>query len=297
MIHHTFTIFGTLHARLARIFVIILFVYASTATYAKDDLREVTAVGKAVISGNITYDQAKTQALNQARALAVEQAAGVTVSNASIIQDGLMLVDLVNTFSHGFLVKETSKSWKGLWAEDHSSDNPGFPVIEVALTGTVKVLPKSFFRNYNISATLNKKTFANGDKVQIKVKTKEDMYITVANYTSKNNIIPVYPSPYHKNNLVKAGNSLTIPELGNSDFTLTVSNYAGHREDVEAFLVFGFQRSPETNNIPWSSIFKAGEEINYAEFFNTLIGLPIQSIAQQTLVYRVVNDTKQPNNN
>ena len=257
---------------------------------AKDDLREVTAVGKAVISGNTTYDQAKTQALNQARTLAVEQAAGVTVNNVSIIQDGLMLVDLVKTFSHGFLVKETRKSWKGVWAEDNSPDNPGFPVIEVALTGTVKVLPKSFFRNYNISATLNKKTFSNGDRVQIKVKTKEDMYVVIANYTSKNNIIPIFPSPYHKNNLVKAGSSLTVPELDNSDFTLAVSNYAGHKEDVEAFLVFGFQRNPETNKIPWSNIFKAGEEIDYPAFFNTLTELPIHSIAQQTLVYRVVND-------
>ncbi|WP_455219523.1 DUF4384 domain-containing protein [Kaarinaea lacus] len=268
----------------------IFILSTSNFASAKDELREVTAVGKAVISGNTTYDQAKTQALNQARTLAVEQAAGVTVNNVSIIQDGLMLVDLVKTFSHGFLVKESRKSWSGSWAEGNSTDNPGFPIIEVALTGTVKVLPKSFFRNYNISATLNKKTYTNGERVQIKVKAKEDMYVLIANYTSTNNIIPIFPSPYHKNNLLKAGSTLAIPELDNSHFTLAVSNYAGHKEDVEAFLVFGFQQNPETNNIPWSNIFKAGEEINYPDFFNTLTELPIHSIAQQTLVYRVVND-------
>ncbi|WP_455201442.1 DUF4384 domain-containing protein, partial [Kaarinaea lacus] len=142
----------------------------------------------------------------------------------------------------------------------------------------------------NISATLNKKTYTNGERVQIKVKAKEDMYVLIANYTSTNNIIPIFPSPYHKNNLLKAGSTLAIPELDNSHFTLAVSNYAGHKEDVEAFLVFGFQQNPETNNIPWSNIFKAGEEINYPDFFNTLTELPIHSIAQQTLVYRVVND-------
>jgi len=297
MIHCTFTKFPLSPVRLVRTFVLITIIFTSAMAYAKDDLREVTAVGKAVISGNTTYDQAKTQALNQARTLAVEQAAGVTVSNVSIIQDGLMLTDLVNTFSYGFLVKETSQSWKGLWADDKSHNNPGFPVIEVALTGIVKVLPKSFFRNYNVSATLNKQTFANGDKVQIKVTTKEDMYVVIANYTSKNNIIPIFPSPHHKNNLVKAGSSLTIPAVEKSDFTLAVSNYAGHKEDVEAFLVFGFQSNPETNEIPWSNIFKAGEEINYPEFFNTLMGLPIHSIAQKTLVYRVINDNSQASNN
>jgi hypothetical protein len=101
MAHQTLPISTPVSARLIRIFSAILLICASNITSAKDDLREVTTVGKAVISGNTTYDQAKTQALNQARALAVEQAAGVTVSNTSIIQDGLMLVDLVNTFSHG----------------------------------------------------------------------------------------------------------------------------------------------------------------------------------------------------
>ncbi|MEJ2179756.1 MAG: DUF4384 domain-containing protein, partial [Gammaproteobacteria bacterium] len=270
MAHQTLPISTPVSARLIRIFSAILLICASNITSAKDDLREVTTVGKAVISGNTTYDQAKTQALNQARALAVEQAAGVTVSNTSIIQDGLMLVDLVNTFSHGFLVKETRKSWKGSWAEDNTADKLGFPIIEVALTGTVKVLPKTFFRNYNITANLNKKTFANGEKVQIRIKAKEDMYVVVANYTSKNNIIPIFPSPYHKNNLVKAGDTIIIPELDDSHFTLAVSNYAGHKEDVEAFLVFGFQRTSETSNMHWARIFKAGEELNYPDFFSTL---------------------------
>ena len=290
MAYRTLSISIPVSARLIRIFSVILLVFASDITYAKDDLREVTTVGKAVISGNTTYDQAKTQALNQARALAVEQAAGITVSNTSIIQNGLMLVDLVNTFSHGFLVKETRKSWKGSWAEGNTADKLGFPIIEVALTGTVKVLPKTFFRNYNITAKLDKKTYANGDKVQIRIKAKEDMYVVVANYTSKNNIIPIFPSPYQKNNLVKAGDSITIPELNDSHFTLAVSNYAGHKQDVEAFLVFGFQRTSETDNIHWARIFKAGEEINYADFFNTLTALPVKSMAQKTLVYRVFND-------
>ena len=140
MAYQSFSISIPVSVRLIRIFSAILLICASAITSAKDDLREVTTVGKAVISGNTTYDQAKTQALNQARALAVEQATGVTVSNTSIIQDGLMLVDLVNTFSHGFLVKETRKSWKGSWAEDNTADQLGFPIIEVALTGTVKAV-------------------------------------------------------------------------------------------------------------------------------------------------------------
>ena len=273
--------------------LVLLFI---TPTYAQDQAKQVTTVGKAVISGNMTYDQAKGQALNQARALAVEEAAGVNINNVSIIQDSLMLTDLVKTFSYGYLVNETSKIWRGSWVKDTSENNPGYPVIEVSLTGSVKVLPKSFFRNYLLSVALNKQTFNNGDNAQISIKTREDMYVVIANYTSKNNIIPVFPSRYNKNNLVKAGYPLTIPKESKAGVTLTVNNYNDHKEDIEAFLVFAFLKTPETDKIPWSSIFNAGEEINYATYFNTLLDLPIPSIAQQTLVYRVVNSDRQLKN-
>jgi hypothetical protein len=271
---------------------VLLLSLLALPAYAVDELREVTAVGKAVISGNMTYDQAKGQALNQARALAVEQAAGVNINSASIIQDSLMLTDLVQTFSYGYLVDETRKTWRGTWVEDSAENSPGYPVVEVSLTGSVKILPKSFFRNYLLSATLNNQTFNDGDNVQISIETKEDMYIVIANYTSKSNIIPVFPSSYDSNNLARAGHLLTIPKDPKTAVTLTVNNYAGHKEDIEAFLVFAFPRNAETDKIPWPSIFNAGKEINYADYFNTLLDLPVPSIAQQTLVYRVLNGNK-----
>jgi hypothetical protein len=276
--------------------IVLLVLLFLTPAYAQDQVKQVTTVGKAIISGNMTYDQARGQALNQARALAVEEAAGVNINNVSIIQDSLMLTDLVKTFSYGYLVNETSKIWSGSWVKDSSENNPGYPVIEVSLTGSVKVLPKSFFRNYLLSVALNKQTFNDGDNAQISIKTREDMYVVIANYTSKNNIVPVFPSPYDKNNLVKAGYPLTIPKESKAGVTLTVNNYNGHKEDIEAFLVFAFPKTPETDKIPWSSIFEAGEEINYATYFNTLLDLPAPSVAQQTLVYRVVNNDLQLKN-
>ena len=116
------------------------------------------------------------------------------------------------------------------------------------------------------------------------------MYVIIANYTSKSNIIPIFPSPHYKNNLVKPGYPLTIPKDHNSEFRLIVGNYDGHKEDIEAFLVFAFPKTAETDKIPWATIFNAGAEIHYPEYFKTLLDLPIQSIAQQTLVYRVVNE-------
>jgi len=69
-----------------------------------------------------------------------------------------------------------------------------------------------------------------------------------------------------------------------------VSNYADHSEDKEAFMVFGFPKTSQTQALHWEQLFNAGKEIDYAEFFNTMSQLPIQWIAEKTLVYSVVDN-------
>lgn len=255
---------------------------------ANAEQRNVTAAGKAVISGNITYDQARTQALNQARALAVEQAAGVNVNSVTVLQDSLILTDLVKTFSYGFLINEASLKWQGQWMAAEQSDQLGYPVVEVTLQGTVKVLPRSFFRNYAINAELDKKTYRSGEPVQLKISAKEDVFVLVVNYTSKSNIIPIFPNHHIPENLVKTGQTLYIPKRNSKEMRIIVSNYADHDTDVEAFIVFGFPKNRQTQQVPWEKIFKAGNEIEYAEFFNTLLELPVQWIAEKTVVYTIV---------
>lgn len=266
------------------------FIFLTSVQTATAELKKVTAVGKAVISGNVSYDQAKAHALHQARGLAVEQAAGININSSSIIKDNLMLVDLVKTFSYGFLVEETIVDWRGSWLTDTDPAQPGYPILEVTLTGVVDVLPKSFFRNYNLTARLNKSLYTEGEPVTFKISAKEDMYVVIANYTSNNNIIPVFPNHYYPDNLVLAGKTLSLPRKGKRNMEITVGNYQGHTQDAEAFLIFGFPKNVRTSDIPWASVFVSGKEIAYADFFKTLLNLPVRWISENTLVYTVTND-------
>lgn len=271
------------------LFIFLLIVLSTDMRFSVADIRQVTSVGRAVINGETTLGQAKNNALNQARIRAVEQAAGVSVSNLTLIKQSMIISNLVRTFSHGFLVEESVLEWQGGWLHEDNRNDLGFPVVNVRLTGKVEVLPTSFFRNHVLSAKLDKKTYRSGESAMINVKTNEDIFLLVANYTSKNNILPVYPNTYQKLNFIRQGTSIDIPAKRQTQFKLLVKNYAGHRKDVEAFLILGFPVDTFTQQLNWHELFEAGKEIDYSHFFERIMALPIRWIAEKTLVYTVVN--------
>lgn len=254
-------------------------------TYA--DLKRVSVTGRAVVTDETTLGQAKLSALNQARALAVEKAAGMSVSTVTLLQDSLLVGQLVETMAHGFLVEESQVTWSGIWQPARTGEL-GFPVVEVTLEGAVNVLPRAFFRSYALDASLPKQTYLHGESARLDITAREDIRVLVANYTSRGKIVPVYPHMKNQDNLVPKGKTLSLPRAGTDTWELELQNYAGHERDTEAFIVLGFPADGRTRSISWHELFEPGRELEYAAFFDRVLKLPIDWLAQKTLVYTVV---------
>lgn len=251
------------------------------------EIRSVFAAGRAVVAGEITLDQARHAALSQARTLAVEQAAGVSVSSVALLRDHLIVGELVKTFAHGFLVSETNVSWRGAWSEAEAGDL-GYPVVEVTLDAQVDVRPKTFFRDFAIEASLDKTTYRDGEPARLDIAAKDDMYVLVVNYTSSGKIVPLHPYGQKNPNLLKSGVVLTLEGNDAEPWDVVLRNYAGHEQDTEAFIVLGFPADAHTRSLDWNVLFPSGKEFDYAEFFAGVLKLPVDWIAQDTVVYTVV---------
>jgi len=252
--------------------------------------KEVFVTGQATVSDNVTLQQAKNQALNMARSLAVEQAAGVSVNSAVLLQDSLIVAELINTFSFGYLIEEEILSWTGEWTKTNDIKKLGIPIVEISLRGRVSIPEKSFYRNYVLDANLDKKTFQDGEPVTLNLSAREDLFILVINYTSDNKIIPLYPNNVRNENILAKDSTVKLPGPRSEEFTITVHNYPGHVMDTEAFIIFGFQVDNNTSQISWLDIFPVGKEIEYAHFFKKILQLPVTWIAQKTLIYNVVSN-------
>lgn len=251
------------------------------------EIREVQAVGRAVVDAGTTLSEAKHAALSEARALAVEQAAGVSVMSTALLQDSLIVGELVKTFAHGLLVAEKEVVWTGSWSKAAATDL-GFPLVEVKLTARVDVRPKTFFRNDVIAVSLDKHTYRDGELAKLTITAAHDLYFLVANYTSKSKIMPIFPHHPRQRNLLVAGETVELPEQDGGGWDILMRNYAGHATDTEAMIVLAFPSDEALRGIVWTDLFGDAQEVEYAEFFDRVLSLPLAWLGQQTLVYTIV---------
>lgn len=255
------------------------------ATASEADNKTITVSAKTVVSDDITLGQAKMNVINQARALAIEKAAGITTTRFTVLTNQLLVADYIKTFMRGFIVDEKVLSWSSAWVEQ-SKTSPGLPVIEVTMQATVKPLPSNFVRKDVIKATINKKTFQDGDELKINLKAFQDIYLLVANYTSEGKVVPIFPNQFSSKNYIKAGSEITIPSQ-NSNAPLYVKTFPSHQQDTEAVFVIGLPANKSLKNYAWSNKFKPGKELTYASYFKTLSEIPADWMAEQVLVYSV----------
>ena len=94
-------------------------------------VRGVVADGACAIYG-MSAEQSQLIALQKARAAAIEQAAGVRVDSSTLVRDGMVAVDLIRTYSRGFVIAE-KVVWLPIAQYQDSPDRPPIPEYRVRI--------------------------------------------------------------------------------------------------------------------------------------------------------------------
>ena len=68
-------------------------------------VKNIAGEGACIIEG-MTAEQARLVALQRARAMVIEQSAGVLVSSSTLVKDFALSADFIKTYSKGFITKE-----------------------------------------------------------------------------------------------------------------------------------------------------------------------------------------------
>jgi hypothetical protein len=249
--------------------------------------KTVTGTGKSVISDDTSYARAKNTALNQARAAAVDRAAGVTVSSFTLLQDSMIVSDFTKSFSRGFIIKENILSWQGEWVDGASPKEPGYPVLTVNIRATVLTPDESFYKTGLIQLTLNREKFQSGDTARITVTSASDMYILLANYTTTGEIIHLFPNEFSTANWLERDKPLVIPPKDSKGTRILLSTPQSYDQSTEAFIVIGIPKTPKTETLRWSALFPTNKSIPYAEYMQTIVTLPIPWLTEETKFYTI----------
>ncbi|PKN18638.1 MAG: hypothetical protein CVU71_14260 [Deltaproteobacteria bacterium HGW-Deltaproteobacteria-6] len=208
---------------------VLFFLFAPCTSAETDtgDLREVIAEGRAILGDDTTPAQAKALALNDARRIAVERAAGVMVRSSSVVYNSELISDLISAFSKGLIVKEDILS-EGLRTEE------GHAAYVCRIKATIKPLRQRKQKDIRIiKAEVSRAdrpfsssapVFQDNDEIRIRVKTEGDLNINVFSVSQDGRIALLLPNPYVKLKQVSGGQDFIFPDesMRSSGFKLRV---------------------------------------------------------------------------
>lgn len=180
----------------------------------------VTVEGLASIE-NITKQEARRRAIEDAMRSAVAMVAGVNILAESLLINYRLTGDIVKAIPHGkvlekeMIEEDVDKVFqKGVTA----------PSLIYKVRMRIKVAKDSGSRDpyFNLEASCNRAAFKEGDEMQIKIRPTKECYLYLFNILEDDKVIRLLPNSYQSNNFVKANELLIFPSLEDKNKGITL---------------------------------------------------------------------------
>ncbi|MBF0327549.1 MAG: DUF4384 domain-containing protein [Nitrospirae bacterium] len=257
--------------------IVLLFSDISNAEIVSN----IQAEGACAIVG-MTAEQCQLTALQRARAAAIEQAAGMSVSSSTLVTNMALTAEFIKSYSKGFIVKEKVE-WPtpGQYQKDPST--PALIEYRVKITADVK-LPEPKIKPIGIRASTNAIVYKNGDKAVIEVSADRESKIGIFNITADDKVFMVFPNEHDKDNKASKAKKLVFPGK-NARSELEMQTLEGHKRDAEAFFIVGLDGDHARDFI---GMFKPSQSMSFSDFFRKYS--EIADYAEDViLTYEVIN--------
>ncbi|MDI6726444.1 MAG: DUF4384 domain-containing protein [Smithellaceae bacterium] len=240
----------------------------------------IEAEGACAIVG-MSAEQSQLTALQRARAAAIEQAAGVAVTSATLVTNFTVAADFIKTYARGFIVGEKVE-WLPLGQYQKDSSTPPIPEYRVRIRADVYV-PRKKAPLLGLRASLNSQVFRNGEQVRISLRANKDAGFAVFNIMADDRVSLLFPNLHEPHNVLPAGKDIVLPAR-DAKVVLEMHTLPGHQKDAEAFLILAWDRA---RDIRIRELFPAAEAWGFADFFRKLAALA-DDAEEVILPYEVV---------
>jgi len=211
----------------------------------------VVVTGEAYLLGNITQEEVRMKALQDARNKASAKVVGIHIK----AQEMFLESDLKESFT-----KITQEELYGRIVDEkilHEEIEPikvhGKPVVvyKIKLKANVIEEKGSPDPNFKINLALNKPIFKDGDEMIIKLKASEDCYVTVFNFLANDSVIVLFPNQIMQDNFIKRAVLYEIPqkELREKSVKFRVGLPKSKEEVTECIAVIATKKKYEFGEI------------------------------------------------
>ena len=226
-------------------------------------IKAVKAEGSCAIVG-MSAEQSQLLALQRARAAVIEQAAGVSVSSATLVTNYVIAVDFIKTYAKGFIIGE-QVVWLPLRQYQKDPSTAPIPEFRVKITADVYV-PGKKTKSLELTGKLNHTVFRNGEKAKVTIHTSRDSRVAVFNIRADDRVAMLFPNNYETGNRISAGHEWVFPAR-DSRVDLEMRTLPGHEKDAEAIFVVAVDGS---HPVEFMAMFPGEDPMSFTEFFKRL---------------------------
>lgn len=210
---------------------------------------------------NMSAEQARLVALQRARANAIERAAGVEVASTTLVTNFELAVDLIKTYSKGYIVREKVE-WLPLAQYQTDTSTAPIPEYRVKISADIYI-PEKKILPIGLTARLNNTIFRAGEKATIDINVERDATVAIFNFTADDKVVMLFPNGYEPENALSGGKPFRFP-ASSSPIVLEVQNLPGHKRDAEALFIVAMDG---THKRDFAKMFKALTPMGFGEFF------------------------------
>jgi hypothetical protein len=248
-------------------------------------VKNIAGEGACIIEG-MTAEQARLVALQRARAMVIEQAAGVLVSSSTLVKDFVLTADFIKTYSKGFITKEKIE-WLPLGQYQKDVSSAPIPEYRVKLFADVYV-PEKKIKPLGLQAKLNSSVYKEGEKASLNIKIERKAKIAIFNITANDEVVMLFPNKLEKSNIMAEKASFVFPS-SSSKIDFVMQNIKGHNRDVEAVMLVAMDAAHERN---FMDIFSPLSAMKFSAFFRKFAEVA-DYCEDMILTYEIVaNDPK-----
>jgi hypothetical protein len=270
------------------IFLILVILLAPASSWAKDTLYKsgetilsVQAEGACAIVG-MSAEQSQLTALQRARAAAIEQAAGVSVTSATLVTNYVAAADFIKTYARGYIVREKA-TWLPIGQYQKDPSVAPIPEYRVRIDADVYV-PKKTKTSVDLKAKLNNIVFRSGEKAFFFLQAVKRARFAVFNIMADDRAVMIFPNIHESDNLLPQRKEMTFPAK-DAAIELEVQTLPGHQRDAEAYLIIAWDSALD---IKIMELFPETEPLGISAFFGRIAEIADQ-IEDVILPYEVVS--------
>jgi hypothetical protein len=185
----------------------------NNTTYA-ESLATVTVVaeGVAPFLKDMSLDEVRGRARDEARRNAIEQAVGVFVRSASVLHNSQITDELISSVSRGVIEHEqwTNEEIQEV-KEEKKRSGPAMAMYRTTVKAQVRPVRVERRAGFDVRGGLNKTVFQDNEEALIKIRSTQPAYLHVFSVTQDGGVTLLLPNKFVERNQITPDQEVMFP--------------------------------------------------------------------------------------